>query len=118
MSRKKIRTGKPQTIQDLSMRVQHAFGLVDNDRRRTLVAIDNVYRRTRIAAYYPWPFSAILFWLEDHRARVAQEKQMAMEAKAQAEAQAAIDAEPIPKNNVVTMDKSIVGPDGNPLGSE
>ena len=113
MSRTRIKT-KPQTIQDLSGRVQQAFQQVANDQRRSMIALDNVYGRSKIAASYPWPLSWFLFWREDWKAKKAMQKQADIEAKAQADAQAAIDAEPVPTDKVVTMDKSIVGPDGRP----
>jgi len=113
MSRTRIKT-KPQTIQNLSENVFRAFQQVDEDKRRSLIALDNIYRRTKIAASYPWPLSWFLFWREDWKAKKAMQKQADIEAKAQADAQAAIDAEPVPTDKVVTMDKSIVGPDGRP----
>jgi hypothetical protein len=86
----------------------------DENYRRLLAALNNVYGRLMTSVKYPWPLSWFVLWrIEKKIEREMLAEQAALQAAREKEAEQ--DKAPSEEgSNVVTMDKTIVGPDGRP----
>jgi hypothetical protein len=91
----------------------------DENYRRLLTAVNNVYGRLMTSVKYPWPLSWFVLWrIEKKIEREMLDRQAALQAAREKEAEGFDHLGRARRSeegsNVVTMDKTIVGPDGRP----
>jgi hypothetical protein len=120
--RKKLRTKDPRVVLQVTAdNVNQLMPAVDQlagDVNQLRTGIETLYYYAHIAAFWPWPLNMIVWWWTDRKKKKAYEKAVAaMQAefiRRQQEVEAETQAPPEEESNIVTMDRTIVGPDGRP----